>query len=84
MKNLSTHRFVATFTKKLSLTAAKKVASITHVEQRGDEYEFTISGEVADFVKFISDYQPKTLHESELELEEIFMRYYEHSERRAT
>lgn len=83
MKNLSAHRFVATFAKKPSLTAAKKVKSIAHIERRGDEYEFTIKGEVAEFVKFISAYRPKTLHESELELEEIFMRYYETGEREA-
>lgn len=83
MNNLSAHRFVTTFAKKPSLTAAKKVKSIAHIERRGDEYEFTIKGEVAEFVKFISAYQPKTLHESELELEEIFMRYYETGEREA-
>ncbi len=80
MKHLSTHRYIVTFAKKPSLAAAKKVPSITDVQHRGDEYEFTVKGDAAEFVSFIAEYKPKLLRESELELEELFMRYYEGEE----
>ena len=80
MKHLSTHRYIVTFAKKPSLVAAKKLPSITDVKRRGDEYEFTVKGDAAEFVSFIAEYQPKLLRESELELEELFMRYYEGEE----
>ncbi len=80
MKHLSTHRYIVTFAKKPSLAAAKKLPSITDVQHRGDEYEFTVKGDAAEFVSFIAEYKPKLLRESELELEELFMRYYEGEE----
>ena len=80
MKHLSTHRYIVTFAKKPSLTAARKVPSITDVQHRGDEYEFTVKGDATEFVSFIAEYKPKLLRESELELEELFMRYYEGEE----
>lgn len=80
MKHLATHRYIVTFAKKPSLAAARKVPSITDVQHRGDEYEFTVKGDVTDFVSFIAEYKPKLLRESELELEELFMRYYEGEE----
>lgn len=80
MKHLSTHRYIVTFAKKPSLTAARKVPSITDVQHRGDEYEFTVKGDATEFVSFIAEYQPKLLRESELELEELFMHYYEGEE----
>lgn len=80
MKHLSTHRYIVTFAKKPSLAAAKKLPSITDIQHRGDEYEFTVKGDATEFVSFIAEYQPKLLRESELELEELFMRYYEGEE----
>lgn len=80
MKHLATHRYIVTFAKKPSLAAAKKLPSITDVQHRGDEYEFTVKGDAAEFVSFIAEYKPKLLRESELELEELFMRYYEGEE----
>ena len=80
MKHLSTHRYIVTFAKKPSLVAAKKLPSITDVQHRGDEYEFTVKGDATEFVSFIAEYKPKLLRESELELEEVFMRYYEGEE----
>ena len=80
MKHLATHRYIVTFAKKPSLAAARKVPSITDVQHRGDEYEFTVKGDAAEFVSFIAEYKPKLLRESELELEELFMRYYEGEE----
>jgi len=80
MKHLSTHRYIVTFAKKPSLTVARKLPSITDIQRRGDEYEFTVKGDAAEFVSFIAEYQPKLLRESELELEELFMRYYEGEE----
>lgn len=80
MKHLATHRYIVTFAKKPSLVAARKVPSITNVQHRGDEYEFTVKGDATEFVSFIAEYKPKLLRESELELEELFMRYYEGEE----
>ena len=80
MKHLATHRYIVTFAKKPSLAAAKKLPSITDVQHRGDEYEFTVKGDATEFVSFIAEYKPKLLRESELELEELFMRYYEGEE----
>lgn len=80
MKHLATHRYIVTFAKKPSLAAAKKLPSITDVQHRGDEYEFTVKGDATEFVSFITEYKPKLLRESELELEELFMRYYEGEE----
>ena len=80
MKHLVTHRYIVTFAKKPSLAAAKKLPSITDVQHRGDEYEFTVKGDATEFVSFIAEYKPKLLRESELELEELFMRYYEGEE----
>ena len=82
MKHLATHRYIVTFAKKPLLAAAKKLPSITDVQHRGDEYEFTVKGDATEFVSFIAEYQPKLLRESELELEELFMRYYEGEEAR--
>ena len=80
MKHLSTHRYIVAFAKKPSLAAARKLPSITDVQHRGDEYEFTVKGDAAEFVSFIAEHKPKVLRESELELEELFMRYYEGEE----
>ena len=80
MKHLSTHRYIVAFAKKPSLVAARKLPSITDVQLRGDEYEFTVKGDATEFVSFIAEYKPKLLRESELELEELFMRYYEGEE----
>ncbi len=80
MKHLATHRYIVTFAKKPLLAAAKKLPSITDVQHRGDEYEFTVKGDATEFVSFIAEYQPKLLRESELELEELFMHYYEGEE----
>lgn len=73
---MSTHRFAATFPKKLDLSAARKLSSVDRVEQLGEQYIFTVRGSVAEFVEFIARYKPLTLHESEMELEELFMHYY--------
>ena len=80
MKHLATHCYIVTFAKKPSLVAARKVPSITDIQRRGDEYEFTVKGDAAEFVSFIAEHKPKVLRESELELEELFMRYYEGEE----
>lgn len=76
-KNLTTHRYRVTFAKKPKLADCRALASVESVEKSPDGYTFTVRGEVTEFVKFIAKYQPLSLAESELELEEIFMRYYE-------
>ena len=76
-KNLTTHRYRVTFAKNPKLADCRALASVENVEKSADEYTFTVRGEAAEFVKFIAGYQPLSLTESELELEEIFMRYYE-------
>lgn len=76
-KNLTTHRYRVTFAKNPKLADCRALASVENVEKSADEYTFTVRGEAAEFVKFIAGYQPLSLAESELELEEIFMRYYE-------
>lgn len=76
-KNLTTHRYRVTFAKNPKLADCRALASVENVEKSPGGYTFTVRGEVAEFVKFIAGYQPLSLTESELELEEIFMRYYE-------
>lgn len=76
-KNLTTHRYRVTFAKNPKLADCRGLASVESVEKSPGGYTFTVRGEVAEFVKFIAKYQPLSLTESELELEEIFMRYYE-------
>ena len=78
-KNLTTHRYRVTFAKNPKLADCRALASVESVEKSPGGYTFTVRGEVTEFVKFIAKYQPLSLTESELELEleEIFMRYYE-------
>lgn len=76
-KNLTTHRYRVTFAKNPKLADCRALASVENVEKSPEGYTFTIRGDVTEFVKFIAKYQPISLKESELELEEIFMRYYE-------
>lgn len=76
-KNLTTHRYRVTFAKNPKLADCRALASVENVEKSPGGYTFTVRGEAAEFVKFIAGYQPLSLAESELELEEIFMRYYE-------
>ena len=76
-KNLTTHRYRVTFAKNPKLADCRALDSVESVEKSPGGYTFTVRGEVTEFVKFIAKYQPLSLTESELELEEIFMRYYE-------
>ena len=76
LKDLAVHRYFVTFAEKIDVAAARKLSSVKSVEPHGDAFEFTVSGDVAEFIQFISKFAPKTLHESELELEELFMKFY--------
>lgn len=76
LKDLAVQRYFVSFAKKFDLAAARKLASVKSIESRGDEFEFTVSGEITEFIQFISKFAPRTLRESELELEELFMKFY--------
>lgn len=74
--HLATHRYIVSLGKKLNLSEVKKLSSVETVEKINDEYVFTVRGNVTEFIKFIADYDPLVLSQSEVELEEMFMHYY--------
>ncbi len=75
-KQLTAHYYTATFAKKPKLDGFKKLSSVEQIEVRDKDVTFTVRGQVTEFITELAKQQPQNLTERELELEEVFMRYY--------
>ena len=74
---LATHRYEINFGKKPTLEKFRELSSVVSAERQSNgNYAFVVRGNVAEFVALAAKFAPVELREHELELEELFMKYY--------
>ena len=74
---LDAHQYVAECTKKPDLKKLTAMPNVSGVKLNGHTLLATVHGDVADFVAELALARPQTLSERQLDLEDVFMHYYQ-------
>ena len=77
ISNRSSHKFDIQFAVKPPLSEIKRLPEVLSVEAIGKELRIIVSGNLSNFLKYISKYQVIKLETSDFDLEEQFMQFYE-------
>lgn len=80
IQRLSAKRFVVTLGKKPSQTVFAKIKSVASVEVNNLQLTCTVHGKISDFLSAVSLLDIHDFVEQSLDLEELFMHYYQHEE----
>jgi ABC-2 type transport system ATP-binding protein len=71
------HTFDITFADKPPLTGLKKLKDVTVADHDGDSVRIHVRGSLSQFLRELSTYDVVRLDAHQLDLEEMFMRYYD-------
>lgn len=80
IQRLSAKRFIVTLGKKPSQTVLAKIKSVAAVEVNNLQLTCTVHGKISDFLSAVSLLDIHDFTEQSLDLEELFMHYYQHWE----
>ncbi|MDB1144959.1 MAG: ABC transporter ATP-binding protein [Alcaligenaceae bacterium] len=74
---LAVHYYTATFSQIPPLDGFKTLPSVEHIKVDGQQVTFTVRGHITEFMTELAQHKPLTFSQQELELEEMFMHYYQ-------
>ncbi len=73
----SLRRYIVTFPTSPDIGEFEKIESVSEITQNENKLTVTVKGDISEFVRKLSKYDPIDLSEEETSLEDIFMKYYE-------
>ena len=77
VKNLNVRRYTIVFKDVQDVKDFENLTTVSEVTSQDTTITCTVSGNIAEFISFISAKNPLDLYEEETDLEDIFMRFYD-------